>query len=128
MGWDPLLMLLRGLFHEVDMNYVCQDTILFESLFDPEVRVPDSWVTATVSRRKEQKTIGGTAGRKRRRHIEQRACDEKTIDSKVKYLKAAEPQEQAPAPELLVPEAVLPSSSNDDFQVHTHAAADRMPE
>ena len=48
-------------------NCVCQDTILFASLFDPEMRVPDSWVTVTELRRKVQKAIGGTAGRKRRR-------------------------------------------------------------
>ena len=111
-------------------NCVCEDTNLSTSLFDPEVRVPEAWVTATVSRRKEQKAIWGTAGRKRRRLIEERAFDEKTIDSKVKYLKDKEPQEQAlaPEPELVVPEAVLPSSSDDDFQVHTHVAADRMPD
>ena len=109
-------------------NCVSEDTILFTSLFDPEVRVPDSWVTATVSRHKEQKAIGGTAGRKRRQLIEQLACDKKTIDSKVQYLKEKEPQEQAPAPELVVPEAVVPSSSDDDFQVHTHVAPDGVPD
>ena len=107
-------------------NCVCQDTILFESLFDQEVRVPDSCVTTTVSVRKVQKAIGGTAGCKWRRLIEQRSCDEKTIDSKVNHLIDAEPQE--PAQELVVPEAVLPSSSDDDFQVNTHVAADRTPD
>ena len=58
-------------------NCICEDTILFTALFDPEVRVPDKWVTATISRRREQKPIGGTAGRKRRRLIEERACNEK---------------------------------------------------
>ena len=48
-------------------NCVCEDTLLFASLFDPEVRFPEAWVTATVSRRREQKAIGGTAGSKRRR-------------------------------------------------------------
>ena len=83
------------------------------------MRVPDSWVTATVSRRKEQKAIGGRAGRRRRR---QRTCDEKTIDSKVKYLKDAAPEElpSAPAPKLVVPEAMVPSSSDDDLEVYTH--------
>ena len=107
---------------------MCEDTILFASLFEPEVRVPDTWVTATVSRRKELKALGGTAGRKRRRLIEERACNEKTVDSKVQNLKEKEPQEQAPAPSLMVPEAEVPSSSDDDFQVHTHVASDRMPD
>ena len=108
-------------------NCVCEDTLLFASLFDPEVRVPEAWVTATVSRRREQKAIGGAAGRKRRRLIEERACNEKTVDSKVQFLKEKEPQEQAPATDFVLPEPdVLPSSSNDDFQVHTHVASDRM--
>ena len=98
-------MLMRGLF----LNFVCQDTLILASLFDSEVLVPDSWVTTTASVRKVHKAIGGTAGRKRRRLIEQRACDEKTIDSKVRYLKDAAPQVPAPAPKLVVPEAMVPS-------------------
>ena len=46
-------------------------------------------VTATVSKRQLHKPIGGAAGRKKRRLIEDHACNEKTIVSKVKYLKAA---------------------------------------
>ena len=54
-------------------------------------------------------------------------CDEKTIDSRVRYLKDEEPQEppSALAPELVVPHALSPSSSDEDFQVYTHVAADR---
>ena len=130
MGAYPLLMLMRGLFP----NCVCEDTILFTSLFDPEVRVPGKWVTATVSRRSEQKPIGGTAGRKRRRLLEERACDEKKIDSKVQYLKEKETREEQPAPappaatDFVLPEPGMPSSSEDDFQVHPHLASDRMPD
>ena len=104
---------------------MCQDTLLFASLFDPAVRVPDFWITATVSVRKLHRAIRGPAGHKRRRLIEQRACDEKTIDPKVNHLIDAEPQEPAPAPKLVVPEAMVPSSSDDDFQVYTHVATDR---
>ena len=91
-------------------NCVCEDTILFASLIHPKVRVPGNWVTATVSSRQVQKPIGGAAGRKRRRLIEERACNEKTISSKVKFLKDAAPEEppSAPAPELVMPEAVVP--------------------
>ena len=42
---------------------ICQDTLLFASLFDQEVRVPDAWVAATVSTGKVCKASGGTAGR-----------------------------------------------------------------
>ena len=55
-------------------NCVCEDTILLASLFYPAAWVPDTWVTATVSRRTlvELKAIGGTAGRKRPRLIAER--------------------------------------------------------
>ena len=70
--------------------------------------------------------------RKRRRLQDERACNEKTIDSKVQYLKENEPQEEeqapAPAPDFVLPEAGMPSSSEDDFQVHRHLASDRMPD
>ena len=77
------------------------------------------------------KAIEGTTGRKRRRLLKERACDEKTIDSKVRYLKAAAPQdpasESAPAPKLVVLKAMAPSSSDDseDIQVYNHDAEDR---
>ena len=102
--------------------------LMFTSLFDPEVRVPGQWVTATVSRRMVQKPIGGTAGRKRRRLLYECACNEKTLDSKVQYLKEKEPMEEepAPAPTFVLPEPGMPSSSEDDLQVHTHHALDRM--
>ena len=112
-------------------NCVSEDTILFTALFDP-VRVPDKWVTATISRRSEQKPIGGTAGRKRRRLLDERACNEKTIDSKVQYLQEKKTREEEPAPALardfVLPEPGMPSSSEDDFQVRTHLASDRMPD
>ena len=40
-------------------------------------------------------------------------------------------EEEAPAPaapDFVLPEAGMPSSSEDDFQVHTHLASDRMPD
>jgi hypothetical protein len=59
----------------------------------------------------------GTAGRKRRQLIEERACNEKTFNAKVKYLNVlALP---APFAVLVVPthnEAVMPSSDKD-FEV-----------
>jgi hypothetical protein len=94
---------------------ICRETILLASLFDPEVRVPADLITATVSTRARNIAIGGTAGRKRRRLEEERACNEKAIDSKVKYLRAS----AAPPRELVVPaaEGVVMPSSDDDFEV-----------
>ena len=50
---------------------------------------------------------------------EERACNEKAIDSKVKYLRASAPAAPAPPRELVVPAAdgVVMPSSDDDFEV-----------
>ena len=77
-------------------NCVCKHTLLFVSLFKPEVRVPDSWIAATPSLRKKCKSIKGTAGRRRLRLIEERQCDEKSIDSKVSFLKGSAPPPSDP--------------------------------
>ncbi len=96
---------------------VCRDTILLASLFDPEVLVPADQITAMVSTRARNIPIGGTAWRKRHRLEEERACNEKAIDSKIKYLRASAPA--APPRELVVPAAdgVVRPSSDDDFEV-----------
>jgi hypothetical protein len=89
------------------LNCICRDTILFAFLFDPDVRVPADWVTATVSTRAQNKAIGGSAGRKWHWLKEIRACNEKAMDPKVnrvKYLRATAPP-AAPQPELVVPTA-----------------------
>ena len=98
-------------------------------LFNTKVLVPESWVTTTVALRQVQKPIGGADGRKRRRLIEERACNEKTISSKAKFLKDAAREEppSASAPELVIPEALEPPSSDDDFEVYTPVAADGRP-
>ena len=84
-----------------------------------------------------QKPIGGTAGRKRRRLMEERACNEKTISSKDKFLKDAPPAEpeepeapqSAPAREFVLPppRSATPSS-DDDFEVHPPVAANGRPD
>ena len=113
---------------------MCEDTILFASLFNPKVRVPADQVTVTVSKRQVHKPIGGTAGRKKRCLLQERACNEKTVVSKVKYLKdpTEEPSPPAspPAPvEWAVPEAKSASpSEDDDFEVHTSVASDGQPD
>ena len=85
---------------------------MFAALFNPKVRVPADQVTLTVSKRQVHKPIGGTAGRKKRRLIEERACNDKAITSKVQYLKAAEePSPPATPVERVVPEAKSASPS-----------------
>ncbi len=86
-------------------------------MFDPEVLVPADQITATVSTRARNMAIGGT-WRKLRRLEEERACNEKAIESKVKYLRASALAAQQR--ELAVPAAVgvvMQPSSDDDFEV-----------
>ena len=63
-------------------------TLLLALLFNPDVLVLQDWIGATVSLRKQCKSIKGTACRKKLCLIdsEERKCDEKTIDLKVGYL------------------------------------------
>ena len=67
-------------------NCVCQDSLLFVSLFKPDVRVPHAWIGATPSLRKKCRSIKGSAGRKRL--IAERQCDEKVIDSRSRTCRA----------------------------------------
>ena len=106
---------------------------MFAALFNPKVRVPAEQVTATVSKRQVQKPIGGAAGYTRRRLIAARACTEKAVSSKVKYLKASieeepeSPSPSPPSPQWVVPEALSPSE-DDDFEVHTPVESDARPD
>ena len=61
---------------------VCADTLLFVSLFKPKVQVQKKYVGATVSERKQCKKVGGLAGMRKRRVLEERQDDEKVIHSK----------------------------------------------
>ena len=100
-------------------NGLCQCTILLASLFNPEIRVPDHYVAATPSLRKLCR-IKGTAGNKRRKLIEEAACNEKEVTSKVGYMTGTKRgKEPAPAPrDYVLPEpADCPSSDSSDFQV-----------
>ena len=73
---------------------VCADSLLFVSLFDPSIEVPSGYVGATVSDRKKCKSVGGLAGRKRIRRIQEKADDEKTIHSKAALLKETAPRQE----------------------------------
>jgi hypothetical protein len=97
---------------------VCQCTLLLASLFDPEVRVPPEYIAATVSLRKQCRSIQGTAGRKRMRLLEEAKCNEKTVSSKVIFMSGSKAGSAAPcAAEPVIPPAISPSSSDDEFQV-----------
>ncbi len=61
---------------------ICGDTLLFVSLFEPTEQVPKGNVGATVFKRK----VGGLAGRRKRRVLEERQDNEKVINSKALLL------------------------------------------
>jgi hypothetical protein len=97
-------------------NCVCRCTLLFAAIFRPEVRVPDEYIAATVPERKQCKSIRGTAGKKRLRIMEERKCDEKKIDSKIKYMKGTTPVAAAPeaaGKSWRQPSPVMPSDTDD---------------
>ncbi len=89
---------------------MCRCTLLFTSLFDPEVRVPADYIAATISERKKCKSVKGNTGRKRLRVLEEQQCNQKKIDSKVGYLEGTTPTKTNPAPET------DDASSSDDFE------------
>ena len=100
-------------------NAMCPCTIMLASLFKPEIRVPAHYIAATPSLRKLCR-IKGTAGNKRRKLIEEAACNEKEVTSKVGYMTGTKRgKEPAPAPrDFVLPEpADCPSSDSSDFQV-----------
>ncbi len=105
---------------------VCADTLLFVSLFKPTVQVPKGYVGATVSERRQCKKVGGLAGRRKSRVLEERQDDEKVIHSKALLSVETPPPaaEAGPSPRdkpaaFIVPEAVFPTDDDedDDFQV-----------
>ncbi len=91
------------------------------SLFKPTVQVPKGYVGATVSERKKCKKVGGLAGRRKRRVLEERQDDGKVIHSKALLLAETPPPAAEPrlsprdkAQAFIVPEAVLPTDDEDD--------------
>ena len=82
-------------------------------MFKQEVRVPDSWIALHSLSKKKCKSFKGTARHRRLRIIEQRKCDEKSINSKVTFLKGSAFPSFGPAgwiPALLLSSVSLPSS------------------
>ncbi len=98
-------------------NYVCRCTLLLAAIFRPEVRVPEEYIADTVPEWKQCKSIRGTAGKKRLQIMEERKCDEKKIDSKIKYMKDTTPvaaPPQAAGKSWRQPLQVMPSDSDTD--------------
>ena len=102
-------------------NAMCPCTILMASLFKSEIRVPAHYIAATPSLRKLCR-IKGKTGNKRLKLLEDAACNEKEVTSKVRYMTGTKRGKgPAPAPrDFVLPDAASPSpseSDSSDFQV-----------
>jgi hypothetical protein len=93
----------------------CWHSLLYASLFYPEVCVPKDYIAATVDLRKKRKSLKGMAGRKRLSIMKAMVCDEKEVASKVRYMR---PTAAADAG-MVLPPVVFPSD-DDDFEVNAH--------
>jgi hypothetical protein len=101
----------------------CWHSLLYASLFNPEVCVPDAYIAATVDLRKKCKSLKGVAGRKRFSIMKAMACDEKEVASKVRYMRPT----AAAAAGIVLPPVVFPSDDDDDdFEVNAHLCS-RIP-
>ncbi len=95
------------------------------SLFEFTVQMPKGYVRATVSERNQCKKVGGLAGRRKWRVLEERQDNEKVIHSKALLLAETPPPAAEAGPSLrdkaaafIIPEAVPPTDDEDnDFQV-----------
>jgi hypothetical protein len=74
-----------------------------------------------LSESSASKSIKVTAGLKRMHIIEEYKCNEKRIDSKVRYLKgttqSTSPVRELELPPMNLPEPIPPSTDDNDFQV-----------
>ena len=107
---------------------VCAHTVLFTSLFDVTLRVPEEYIAATVGLRKKCRALKGAAGTKRKRLLAEIAGAKKRVESKIKFMKVPEGPKVPRDPsgskskEFVIPDADLPPSSEEEvpFFVAVH--------
>jgi hypothetical protein len=104
-------------------NCVCRCTLLFGAVFRPAVCVPEDYIAATVPQQKACRSIQGTAGRKRLLIMEELKCNEKIVDSKIKYMQGTLPVALPKAGKpLCQPSPILPSSSDSEEETEVAAS------
>ncbi len=104
-------------------NCVCAHGVLFTSLFDEKLRVPEEYIAATVGLRKKCRSLKGAAGTKRKHLIAEYAAAKKKVESKIKFMKVPEgPKVQrdssgSKSKGFVIPDADLPSTSESEEEV-----------
>ena len=115
-------------------NCVCAHGVLFASLFDDTLRVPEEYIAATVGLRKKCRALKGAAGTKRKRLFSEIAAAKKKGESKIKFMKQPEGPKVARdasgsrSKRFVIPDADIPTTSDEEvfrlFVPHLHSTCD----
>ena len=115
-------------------NCVCAHSVLFASLFDDTLRVPEEYIAATVGLRKKCRALKGAAGTKRKRLFSEIAAAKAKGESKIKFMKQPEGPKVARdasgsrSKRFVIPDADVPTTSDEEvfcfFVPHSHSTCD----
>ncbi len=109
-------------------NCVCAHGVLFTSLLDEKLWVPEEYIAVTVGLRKKCQSLKGAAGTKRKRLIAEYAAAKKKVKSKIKFMKVPEvPKVQcdlsgSKSKGFVIPNTDLPSTSKGEEEVPSSVA------
>jgi hypothetical protein len=103
---------------------LCEHSALLESLFRPDIEVPDNLVAETPALRKKCNKLRGTAGPRRARILKAIAKEKKKSTSKIGFVD--EPVPPQPDPPQLAP--VAPESTRDAAPVAPVSTRDASPQ
>ena len=103
---------------------LCEHSALLESLFRPDIEVPDNLVAETPTLRKKCNKLRGTAGPRRARILKMIAKEKKKSTSKIGFVD--EPVPPQPDPPQLAP--VAPESTRDPAPVAPVSTRDASPQ
>ncbi len=104
-------------------NCVCAHGVIFTSLFEEKLRVPEEYIAVTVGLRKKCRSLKGAAGTKHKRLIAEYAAAKKKVESKIKFMQVPEgPKVQhdssgSKSKGFVIPDADLPSTSEGEEEV-----------
>ncbi len=94
--------------------------MLFTSLFDEKLLVPEEYIAATVGLWKKCQSLKGAAGTKRKCLISEYAAAKKKVESKIKFMKVQEgpkvPRDSSGSKSkgFVSPDTDVPSTSADE--------------
>jgi hypothetical protein len=99
------------------------DGVLFTSLFNEKLRVPEEYIAATVGLWKKFQSLRGAAGNRCQRLIAEHAAAKKKVESKIRFMKVPEgpkvPRNSSGSKSkgFVIPDADLPSTSENEEEV-----------